>query len=201
MLIESKNGLTVLYAEGTKKITNSEKTFFSDFIYLGKNDSADNYEEVDRDIWKNFVREENPDILELTARTDDLKGVTDSATKSIEELQETTNTLNESQLMSGEIDNIIMEAITDSDEKHEALTDVMLCAIDEVFMMLDPLISVSEEVVMSMENSEQLNELLNKEVNKMVELYVVMVQRGLKTIEQVPARYREQVRELLANVE
>ena len=194
MLIESKNGITVLYAEGTKKITNSARTFFADFIYLGKKDSADNYEEVDRDIWKNFVKEENPDILELTARTDDLQS-------SVSSLQEETSALNETQLMNGEIDNIIMEAITDSDEKHEALTDVMLCAIDEVFMMLDPLISVSEEVVMSMENSEQLSELLNKEVNKMVELYVVMVQRGLKTIEQVPARYREQVRELLANVE
>lgn len=194
MLIESKNGITVLYAEGTKKITNSARTFFADFIYLGKKDSADNYEEVDRDIWKNFVKEENPDILELTARTDDLQS-------SVSSLQEETSALNETQLMNGEIDNIIMEAITDSDEKHEALTDVMLCAIDEVFMMLDPLISVSEEVVMSMENSEQLSKLLNKEVNKMVELYVVMVQRGLKTIEQVPARYREQVRELLANVE
>ena len=35
----------------------------------------------------------------------------------------------------------------------------------------------------------------------MVELYVVMVQRGLKTLEQVPARYREQVRQILEKVE
>ena len=183
-----------ILAEEGKKLTNSSRDFFSEVVYLGKNDSPDNYEEVGREIWKHFVKEENPDINELKSRTDDLQS-------SVSSLQDETSALNETQLMSGEIDNIIMEAITDSDEKHEALTDVMLCAIDEVFMMLDPLISVSEEVVMSMENSEQLNELLNKEVNKMVELYVVMVQRGLKTIEQVPARYREQVRELLANVE
>ena len=186
--------VTKLLAEEGKKITNLERSFFTDIIYLGKNDSPDNYEEVGREIWKHFVKEENPDINELKARTDDLQS-------SVSSLQEETSILNETQLMSEEIDNIIMEAITDSDEKHEALTDVMLCAIDEVFMMLDPLISVSEEVVMSMENSDQLGELLNKEVSKMVELYVVMVQRGLKTIEQVPARYREQVRELLANVE
>ena len=186
--------VTKLLAEEGKKITNLERSFFTDLIYLGKNDSPDNYEEVGREIWKHFVKEENPDINELRARTDDLQS-------SVSSLQEETSILNETQLMSEEIDNIIMEAITDSDEKHEALTDVMLCAIDEVFMMLDPLISVSEEVVMSMENSDQLGELLNKEVSKMVELYVVMVQRGLKTIEQVPARYREQVRELLANVE
>ena len=35
----------------------------------------------------------------------------------------------------------------------------------------------------------------------MVELYVVMIQRGLKTIDQVPARYREQVRAILEAVE
>lgn len=184
----------MLSADDGKKLTTSERSFFTDYIYLGKNDSPDNYEEVGREVWKHFVKEENPDINELRARTDDLQS-------SVSSLQEETSILNETQLMSGEIDNIIMEAITDSDEKHEALTDVMLCAIDEVFMMLDPLISISEEVVMSMENSDQLGELLNKEVSKMVELYVVMVQRGLKTIEQVPARYREQVRELLANVE
>ena len=35
----------------------------------------------------------------------------------------------------------------------------------------------------------------------MVELYVVMVQRELRTIDQVPARYRKQVEELLAQVD
>ena len=194
MIIDNLDGMVILRAEGSNKITNEARDFFTETIYLGKNDSPDNYEEVGREIWKHFVKEENPDVNELKSRTEDLQS-------SVSSLQEETSILNETQLMSEEIDNIIMEAITDSDEKHEALTDVMLCAIDEVFMMLDPLISVSEEVVMSMENSDQLGELLNKEVSKMVELYVVMVQRGLKTIEQVPARYREQVRELLANVE
>ena len=31
----------------------------------------------------------------------------------------------------------------------------------------------------------------------MVELYVIMVQRGFKTIDQVPVRYREQVKAIL----
>ena len=35
----------------------------------------------------------------------------------------------------------------------------------------------------------------------MIELYAVMVQRGLRTIDQVPARYRKQVEELLAQVD
>lgn len=194
MIIDNLDGMIMIRADEGKRITNANRDFFTEIIYLGKNDSPDNYEEVGREIWKHFVVEENPDIDELKSRTEDLQS-------SVSNLQEETAILNETQLMNGEIDNIIMEAITDSDEKHEALTDVVLCAIDEVFMMLDPLISISEEVVMSMENSKQLGELLNKEVSKMVELYVVMVQRGLKTIEQVPARYREQVKALLAEVE
>ena len=35
----------------------------------------------------------------------------------------------------------------------------------------------------------------------MVELYVVIVQRRLKTIDQVPVRYREQVKAILEAIE
>lgn len=35
----------------------------------------------------------------------------------------------------------------------------------------------------------------------MVELYVVLIQRGLRTLEQVPQRYRTKVEELLAEIE
>lgn len=35
----------------------------------------------------------------------------------------------------------------------------------------------------------------------MVELYVVMIQRGLRTIDQVPARYRAKVQALLDALE
>ena len=46
-------------------------TFFSDFLYLGKNDSPDNYEEVGREIWKHFIEEENPGRVELRSRLED----------------------------------------------------------------------------------------------------------------------------------
>ena len=194
MQVVSNDKMIKLVADEGMRITNSNRTIWAEKLFLPPSTDISGFEEVGRDVWKYFVKEENPDINELKARTEDLHS-------SVSNLQEETAILNETQLINEETDNIIMEAITDSDEKHEALTDVMLCAIDEVFMMLDPLINISEEVVMSMENSEQLGELLNKEVSKMVELYVVMVQRGLKTIEQVPARYREQVKALLAEVE
>ena len=42
---------------------------------------------------------------------------------------------------------------------------------------------------------------MEREVNLMEELYVVMIQRGLKTIDQVPVRYRKQVEAILEAVE
>lgn len=71
MIVDNLNGLTKLLAGEGKKITNSERSFFSDFIYLGKYDTLDNYEEVGREIWKNFIEEENPDVVELRARLED----------------------------------------------------------------------------------------------------------------------------------
>ncbi len=71
MIIDNTNGLIKLLADEGKKITNSERSFFSDFIYLGKNDSPDNYVEVGREIWKHFIEEENPDMIELRARLED----------------------------------------------------------------------------------------------------------------------------------
>ena len=62
MVVENKDGLTIIYAEAENKITNSQRTFFSDFIYLGKFDSVDNYEEVPRSVWKQFVKDNNPTL-------------------------------------------------------------------------------------------------------------------------------------------
>ncbi len=53
MIIEKINNMTVLYSEGDKKITNSEMSFFSNLVYIGKNDNVSNYKEVDYDVWRN----------------------------------------------------------------------------------------------------------------------------------------------------
>ena len=90
MIIENKtNGLVRLLADEGKKITNKDRSFFSDFIYLGKNDSPDNYEEVGREIWKYFITEENPDIKEIQNQIKDLK--------------EETQALKEENMMLGDI--------------------------------------------------------------------------------------------------
>ena len=73
MKVEYRGTIKVLIADEGKKITNGDKSFFSDFIYLGKNDSPDNYEEVGREIWKHFIEEENPDVDELKEKIKDLQ--------------------------------------------------------------------------------------------------------------------------------
>ena len=73
MIIENYKGMDRIFADEGKKITNKDRSFFSDFIYLGKNDSPDNYEEVGREIWKHFIEEENPDVKELKEQIKDLR--------------------------------------------------------------------------------------------------------------------------------
>lgn len=88
-----------------------------------------------------------------------------------------------------EIIDINMMALDELAVTHDEIIDVNMLAIDELFTIIESL----------MVETYSLNEEMG--VNPMVELYVVMVQRGLKTLEQVPARYREQVRQILEKVE
>ena len=75
-VVNSDKFIKIVADEG-KKITNANRDFFSDFIYLGKNDSPDNYEEVGREIWKHFIEEENPDMIEMMAQIEDLQDAND----------------------------------------------------------------------------------------------------------------------------
>lgn len=184
MIIDNSIGLNKLIAEEGKKITNSERSFFSDFIYLGKNDSPDNYEEVGREIWKHFIEEENPDVVELRARTEDL--------------QEDVQTLNEAQNANLETDDMLMSAIADSFESHEVMMDVMLCAIDEMYQLITPVMETDEEICVTMGlDANILNKIKNNK-NIFGNLYVIMVERGLKKIEEIPNKYKSYVANLLA---
>ena len=85
-----------------------------------------------------------------------------------------------------------IEEIKSVNSMQDEIIDMTMLALDEMFEMFEPMLSLSI-------SSMSLN---NKEVNNpMVELYVVMIQRGLKTIDQVPARYREEVKAILDAVE
>ena len=70
MIVENLNGLIRLIAEGDNKITNKNRSFYTDFIYLSKNDKVENYEEVPYEIWGLFLDDEIPKnkVEELTAK-------------------------------------------------------------------------------------------------------------------------------------
>lgn len=67
------------------------------------------------------------------------------------------------------------------------LINVSLMATDEVFCMLEPLLETMS--------------IKERGVSRMVDMYVAMIQRGLKTLEDVPARYREEVKRVLSQLE
>ena len=73
MYIQDNGKTRKLIADEGMKLTNSDRDFFADFLYMCKNDSIDNYEEVGREIWKHFVEEENPDVKELKEQIKDLR--------------------------------------------------------------------------------------------------------------------------------
>lgn len=66
-------------------------------------------------------------------------------------------------------------------QQQDELINISLLATDEMYMMLEPLLA--QNVNLSNEES----------ISKMVNMYVVMIKRNLKNIEDVPTRYREEV--------
>lgn len=85
----------------------------------------------------------------------------------------------------------------------DELINVSMMATDEMFSMFEPLLS-SQPVVTAINTSTTTTRRKRSimEVKRpMVDLYVAMVMRGLKTIDEVPVRYREQVKSILSQLE
>ena len=220
MIIENKDGLTMVYAEDENKLTNSQRTFFSDFIYLGKFDSVDNYEEVPRAIWKQFVKDNNPtlngaieDIQELQEKTTKLQEDAVSLNTNIESLQESTAKLQENdalveetlivmqetQVFSNDTSEMIMMAVAESDEKHEDMTDLLLLGMDDMFVTLEPLLIMYEEM-QPMALTLDDEPASRKSSKLMVRVYSEIVKRELKTIDEIPARFRDAVKTELGEI-
>ena len=195
MIIENKDGLTVIYAEDENKITNSQRTFFSDFIYLGKFDSVDNYEEVPRCVWKQFVKEDNPTLNGAIEDIQELQEKTNMLSETSEILTEQVTILEESQLMSTEMTDVVMYAVAESDEKHEDMTDLLLLGISDMFTVFEPLLVMYEEQtpsVMALDLDEEPATFSNRNMlAPMVEVYREIIRRELKTIDEIPERFRK----------
>ncbi|HEK8924580.1 TPA: CD1375 family protein [Clostridioides difficile] len=73
------------------------------------------------------------------------------------------------------------------------ITDLMLATAEICEMVLG---SQSEASTMSLKNIK-----LNKGGSSMAAIYVGLIERGLKTIDQVPVKYREEVRKMCEALE
>ena len=71
-------------------------------------------------------------------------------------------------------------------EQNELTIDLLLYTIDELYTSIEPLLAM---VPMTIETENKVSRLVN--------FYVLMIKRDLKTIEEVPERFREEVNKLL----
>ena len=198
MIIENKDGLTVIYAEDENKITNSQRTFFSDLIYLGKFDSVDNYEEVPRYIWKQFIKDDNPTLNGAIEDIQELQEKTNMLSETSEILTEQVTILEESQLMSTEMTDVVMYAVAESDEKHEDMTDLLLLGISDMFTVFEPLLVMYEEqtpsvMALDLDDEEPVTFSNRNMLAPLVEVYREIIRRELKTIDEIPERFRKYI--------
>lgn len=71
-------------------------------------------------------------------------------------------------------------------EQNELTIDLLLYSIDEMYTSVEPLLAM---VPMTIDDDNK--------VSKLVNFYVLMIKRNLKTIEEIPERFREEVNKLL----
>ena len=110
MNIERTEFMIKITADENTYITNYEKTFFTKQLCLPVTANVEEFEEVGRDVWKYFVKEENPDVVELQAQTKDINETMD----------------------------VIMTALANGDEQNSSAIDAILLAIDDLYKMLEP---------------------------------------------------------------
>ena len=82
------------------------------------------------------------------------------------------------------LDNKLKD-IEEINKSQDELIDISLLATDEMYLMIEPLLSI--------------NTMSEKVINGLANLYVAMVMRELKTIEEVPDTFKNYVLEKLKN--
>ena len=136
MQIINSRLFTVLVPEKGYKLVNKNTGTYHKKIYLGINDSPDNYGEV---VDEKYIN------MDYVVELDNLK-------------ESNNNTL-----------------------------DVLLMAVDEIYTSVEPLLMM---VPMAIPEEGPIN-------NNLIPFYVEMVKRGLKTKEEIPERFKEEVIALL----
>ena len=77
--------------------------------------------------------------------------------------------------------------LKETNETQDNMIDTTMLATDEMFGIIEEILPEVAKLI--------------EEGSKMVNLYIAMIQRGLKTIDQIPTRYRVKVQEILDTLE
>ena len=77
MQVIKKDNYIKLIADEGKRLTGVGREYFSETLFLPPDADISDYEEVGREIWKHFVKEENPDMIEMMAQIEDLQDAND----------------------------------------------------------------------------------------------------------------------------
>lgn len=137
---------TILIPDKGYKIVNKTNGQSYQKIYLGINDSIDNYTEV---IDEKYIN------MDYVVELNDVKDSFDSF-----------------------------------NEQTDSIIDSILLGMDELLQTLEPFL---EFMPMTLDIRQERKDPLSK----FVTLYALMIQRGLKTIDDIPIRFKEDVQNIL----
>lgn len=170
MIIENRDGLIILYSEGTNKITNKNRTLYSSIIYLGKNDSADNYEEVSKDIWKNFVEVIDEDLEDAKERLKTLE----------EKVENDKLELQEENVMQDELILSTMDAIAETYETGLLLQEDNMIQDELILTTMDAVATSYEDILETQTANIQNEENILVSMDAIAELYEVIMNLTLE---------------------
>lgn len=170
MIIENRDGLIILYSEGTNKITNKSRTLYSDVIYLGKNDSTDNYEEVPRDIWKNFVEIIDEDLEDAKERLKTLE----------EKVEDDKLELQEENMMQDELILSTMDAIAETYETGLLLQEDNMMQDELILTTMDAVATSYEDILETQTANIQNEENILVSMDAIAELYEIIMNLTLE---------------------
>lgn len=139
------NLFTMLVPDKGYKIVNKSTGKYYQKLYLGKNDSIDNYGEVVDEKYINMDY-----VVEL------------------DELKESMSIIN---------------------EQNNTMIDLLLLTIDELYVSIEPFLA-------AMPMTMNLND-IPEDSSRFIALYALMINRNLKNINDIPERFKEDVKKLL----
>ena len=170
MIIENKDELRVIYAEGTNKITNAKRTFFSDMVYLGVHDSTDNFEEVPKDIWKNFVKIVDEDLEDVKENLKTLEDKVDSNKLEVKEID----------LMQDELILSTMDAIAETYETGLLLQEDNMTQDELILTTMDAVATSYEDILETQTTNIQNEENILVSMDAIAELYETIMNLTLE---------------------